>query len=128
MTSEEKLYRVWGEYLKYPPCCVEDFVERVVYSGENVPAYMSESVYRGSGFIPCTACHNKTKGLSKEDAAIWLGRDPFSASRDILQHFKNTLSTISQEDFKVVADKWGFDLINYRVWLEDNIDKMEEAQ
>ena len=61
----EKLYRVWGEYLRYPQCCVDDFVERVAIRDESFPSYLLDSPFYQSGYVPCKCCHDQTKDMTK---------------------------------------------------------------
>lgn len=124
MNEEELLFRTWGEYLKYPQCCVDEFVNRVMDGGA-FPYYMNESIFDGCGYVPCGSCHEKTLGLTKEEAILWLGRNPFEEKRGQLESFKSTYKKTQCKDFKVVSDKHGLALDGYQEWLMSNICMLE---
>ena len=49
--GSEALFRALGAALGYPPCCVEDFVNRTMRR-EPCP----ERTFHGTGFVPCAEC------------------------------------------------------------------------
>lgn len=97
----EVLWRIWGEYLNYPKCCVNAFVTRV----GGAPGYTKYSPFYGSGFIACAFCHKKTKGMGIVEASIWLGRNPFSRI--------NTDREIATPKWAALANKYNYDVDYY---------------
>ena len=64
-------FRAMGEYFGYPECCIDNFVSRNRY-------VTKDSIFLGSGFIPCCECDSKTKGLNIENACKVIGiTNPF---------------------------------------------------
>lgn len=122
MTYHEKLYRVWGEYLRYPKCCVDDFIDRTLFKGELAPTYMKESPFYQSGYIPCKCCHDKTKDMSKEEAFKWLGRNPFEEYVSAKGHHQLTLDKVNTEKFQIIACMYDFDVVEYGLWLERQLE------
>lgn len=118
MTYYEKLYRVWGAYLNYPQCCIDDFIERIVHNDGGYPSYAEEGPFNMSGYVPCKCCHNKTKGMSKEEAFKWLGRDPFEDYVSAKEHYQSTLDKVNTEKFQIIACMYDFDVVEYGLWLE----------
>ena len=124
MTYHEKLYRVWGEYLRYPQCCVDDFIDRTLYKGELAPTYMKESPFYQSGYIPCKCCHDKTKNMTDEEAFNWFGRDPFEEYVDRKTHLQTTLNKVNTERFQFISCKYDFDVVEYGNWIEEQLEEL----
>lgn len=108
MSRNIELYKTWGAYFSYPQCCVDAFIKEEQYH---------ESVFSGSGFLPCTSCHEETKDMSTFQLIAWLGRDPWLDTDGI----KDTIDRVVTEKFRNLSDLFGLDHINYRCWLEDMI-------
>lgn len=125
MIYHEKLYRVWGEYLRYPQCCVDDFIDRTLFKGELAPTYMKDSPFYQSGYIPCKCCHDKTKYMTDEEAFKWLGRNPFDGIVGPYYNFQGALNKVNTESFQFIACKYGFDVVEYGLWLERQLEQLE---
>ncbi|UUW39767.1 hypothetical protein VP14_080 [Vibrio phage VPMCC14] len=124
MTYHEKLYRVWGQYLNYPQCCIDDFVERVAIKGEGLPKYAVDSPFYQSGYVPCKCCHNKTKSMTKEQAFKWFGRDPLEEYIDRKTHLQTTLDKVNTEKFQSIACNYDFDVVEYGLWIEQQLEEL----
>lgn len=124
MNDYEKLYRVWGEYLNYPQCCIDNFVERAIHNDIGVPFYMRNSPFYLSGYMPCKCCYEETKSMSKEEAFKWLGRDPFEEYTSAKEHYQSTLDKVNTEKFQIIACNHDFDVVEYGLWLEEMLEEL----
>jgi hypothetical protein len=51
--SWKKRVRELGEYLGFPDCCIDEFVNRRGHPGPRK--------LLGTGYVPCASCNNKTE-------------------------------------------------------------------
>ena len=113
--QEIALWKTWGEYLKYPSCCVDAFLKGVHIK--------QESIFWGTGFCPCKSCHDKVVGLTYEQAVFKLlshdPRDPESLT--VKGDRLRVLAVMETEYFKDIARNNGLDVVTYREILEEDL-------
>lgn len=118
MTDKEKLYRVWGKFLKYPQCCVDWFV-RVPHNER--PEDYDPKAATGSGYLPCPECVENCNTI--EGLIEVLGRDPHKDdSWKCL--YEETLSNINTDEFREIAKEFDYDYEDYHKWVEDVYEKV----
>lgn len=115
--DNKKLWRVWGEYHKYPECCVDWFVSGgTAFNNRDHPSI-------GTGFVPCPKCQQTTKHMSRKEFFEWLGRDEedFKAvtGSEMLEETLNVV--LYDKEWKRIAEKHKFDYIEYLEWLENSL-------
>lgn len=55
MTLEDYYHKV-GEWLGYPNCCIDAFIERAIADREIPLTAQQKAVHGSRGFIPCPVC------------------------------------------------------------------------
>jgi hypothetical protein len=113
-TDEKKSFRVWGEFLGYPKCCVDWFVN--IHYTEREEGYMDTCHAKGSGFIPCPICNEKCH--DKQSVVALVGRDVFEGKTNYLGMLKKTLNDVKSYKYKSIASKHNYDYTEYLFRLE----------
>ena len=119
--EEVKNFRVWGEFLKYPQCCVEWFCTEHYTERPKDSDY---GVADGTGFLPCPDCRSKCN--TEQGLYNLLGRDIKSnQAYDIREMYKGTLGDMMSPRYKTIANKYDFDYTEYlneikAMWLTLN--------
>lgn len=77
--ERQKRYTEQGIEYGYPSCCVQNFVSKAIkdywYLDEQ---HLTNSIFKGTGYLPCRKCSEKVKGLGKEESSfLLLGRNIF---------------------------------------------------